>query len=211
MACLNSRQGGYGCRAAAQNPRAAYWNASPYASPNYTDASQYRPFAPPFYCGPCGPTSACNNCSAPCPPGPPPSSDYYNVVYGYFSQTSSLALEAGGVVPFNGTSNSTGITVTGGTATLSEAGVYMVTLNTNIPASSMLTTTFSLQLNGAVVPGGSISVNKTDTDSTLSASAQTVFASPADAVLRVVSSASANLTAASTSDPLFTITVVRVA
>lgn len=216
MACLNSKKGGCGCRMAAQNPRTAYYDGIPFAGMNYADASQYRPCPHPFYCGPCGPVDPTNNCTAHCPPGsvppppPPPCPAPCATVYGYFSQIGSLVLDAGGVVPFSGPSSSTGITSGGGTGTLSEAGVYMASLSVIIPANTTLSTTFSLQMNGTNVPGGSIVVNKTGTDSPLHAAAQTVFVASKDAVLRVISSAAVNLTADSVSDPIVAITVVRI-
>lgn len=216
MACLNSRQGGCGCRMAAQNPRTTCYNGVSYAGMNYADAFHYRPCPHPFYCGPCGPVEPTCNCTAHCPPGsvpPPPGPSCPRpcaTVYGYFSQTGSLVLDAGGIVPFSGPSSSTGITSGGGTATLGEAGVYMATLSVNVPANTTLSTTFSLQMNGANVPGGSIVVNKTGTDSPLHASTQTVFVVPANAVLRVISSEAVNLTADSASDPIVAVTIVRI-
>lgn len=237
MACLNSRQGGCGCRVAAQNARQTQYCGVNSASPcvNYEDAARWYPSCPhPYYCGPCGPVEPTNTCTAHCPPGsvPPPCPPYPPYppcppyppappvpptpptprasVYGYFSQTGSLTVEAGSAVPFSGPSNASGITTSAGAETLSAAGIYMATLSVTLPADATLSNTFSLQMNGATVPGGSIVVNKISTDGPLYASAQTVFSAPANAALRVISSAEVNLTAASASDPIVTLTIVKI-
>ncbi|MBQ2954892.1 MAG: hypothetical protein IJE08_00370 [Clostridia bacterium] len=182
----------------------------------------------PFYCGPCGPVhndcgctdgcTPCNPCS-PCEPCYDGCADGCanecgypcgNPVFGFFTQVGSVTVSAGGVIPFNGGSTVEGIWKDGGAFTLEEEGVYLATLTAFAPGNTALYTELDVRVNGIPSPGGTIVIDKVATDPPQNASAQTVITANSGAVVTVTSSEALNLTADDASDPIITLTLVRI-
>lgn len=131
-------------------------------------------------------------------------------VYGFFTQVGSLNIAAGGAVPFNGGSTVENIWKDGGSLTLDEEGVYLVTLSADIPANTALYTELDVRVNGVGTPGGTLIVDKDVATDPLQNSIQTVITVSAGAVVTVTSSAAVNLTADSASAPIVTLTLVKI-
>lgn len=114
------------------------------------------------------------------------------------------------MIPFDGPANAMKICMNDGYLTFEESGAYMVSLGVTIPANVYLTTDLSILLNGEAVPGGTLPINKTDTDAPLRAGVQTVVSVCAGAVLSVSTSEPINLEAGNDSAPVFTLTAVKI-
>lgn len=168
----------------------------------------------PYCCSAPGPGFGCGD-GCGCDPCADPCADSCTVccsapVYGYFTQVGSLNVAAGGVIPFNGGSTVEGIWKDGGAFTLEEEGVYLATLTARSPADTALSTELSVRVNGIVNPGGTITFASEATDPPQSASAQTILTVNSGAVVTVTSSEALTLTPENVTDPLVTLTLIKI-
>ena len=114
------------------------------------------------------------------------------------------------MVPFNGGSTVEGIWKDGGQLTLDTEGVYLVTLGATVPENAVIYTELSVRVNGVTNPGGTLILDKDDTDAPLQASTQTVITVSPGAVVTVTSSEAITLSAPDASDPIVTLSIVRI-
>lgn len=158
----------------------------------------------------CGCTGGCSNgCSNGC--GSNCSScRCCDSVFGFFTQVGALDVNAGGMIPFNGGSTVEGIWKDGGELTLDSAGVYMVTLSGAIPSNVTLYTELDVRVNGVSTPGGTLVLDKDSTGSPLLANTQTVITVSEGAVVTVTSSEAISLSADNDSDPIVTLSIVKI-
>lgn len=174
--------------------------------------------ASPFYTGPCGPVycpGSSGNCSCQGCCGSCSGCDCCHscdcctdtAIYGHFTQGGGLDVAQGGAIPFNGTSASNGILKSGGEFTITESGAYMISLHVTVPANTTLSTDFVTLIDDGIVAGGTIMIDKMQTDEPLHAQAQTVVSIAAGSVLRVVSSEAVSL---SSSGEVAALTIVKV-
>ena len=131
-------------------------------------------------------------------------------VYGFFTQVGTVDVNAGGVIPFNGGSTVEGIWKDGGELTLDTAGVYMVTLSADIPENVTLYTELDVRVNGVTNPGGRLVLDKDYTGAPLMANTQTVITVSEGAVLTVTSSEGISFSTSSASQPIFTLSAVKI-
>lgn len=130
-------------------------------------------------------------------------------VYGFFTQVGTLDVNAGGVIPFNGGSTVEGIWKDGGELTLETPGVYMVTLSADIPENVTLYTELDVRVNGVTNPGGRLILDKEYTDTPLMANTQTVITVNEGAVVTVTSSEGIAFSTSSASQPIVTLSIVK--
>ena len=121
-----------------------------------------------------------------------------------------MTVGAGGLIPFDGSYDATGIAYNGGELVLSQAGVYMISLNMSIPACDTVNTTFRIRQNGQAVSGGALVISKECTSAPMYASVQTVIHAEAGDVLSVTTGACVALNACAGSDPIAVLTVAKI-
>lgn len=226
MPCiLDSRNGCYGCRAAALNQSGQPINVA-LTEPN--SAVQSRIPCSPYYTGPSGPVDAVPWCYRPCPPGvrecwqngdapplPPsdtPSQTPVPAVYGFFYQAGTLTLSSPGCIPLSGSGATIqNVEQSDGIITLSEAGIYDVSYTLNLPAAATYSGTASLLKNGSAVPGAVIDLAKTLTGSPLCVSSRVLIYASAGTTLCVSLSSSLSVSASSEDSVLASLTLWRMA
>ena len=131
-------------------------------------------------------------------------------MYGTFHQSGFLSICAGGLIPFDGAADASGICQSGGELTLSRAGVYLITLHVTVPACDALKTTFRIRLNAEAVSCGALVIDKECAGAPMHTSVQAVIRAHAGDVLSVTTGGCVELSACAGSDPIATLTVARI-
>ena len=81
----------------------------------------------------------------------------------------------------------------GGELMLTESGAYMISLSVNIPANVTLSTDFVTLIDDGIAAGGTLMIDKTQTNAPLHAHTQTVVSASAGSVIRIVTGEAINL------------------
>lgn len=226
MPCiLDSRNGCYGCRAAALNQSGQPINVTLSES---NGIAQSRVPCSPYYTGPSGPVDAVPWCYRPCPPGvrecwqneegaplPPhesPAQTPSPAVYGFFYQAGVLTLASPGCIPLSGSGATIqNVEQSDGIITLSEAGIYEVSYTLNLPASATCSGSISLLKNGSAVPGATIDLARTLTGSPLCVSARVLLYASSGTTLCLSLSSSLSISASAEESVLASLTLWRIA
>lgn len=204
--------------------RARHWRY-PYtlnAAQTYSEETEEMSFNQPNYDGVIY--------IGPCPPPPPPSEPnccelaqmppwwhwpmpccVCQSSYGFLSQVGSLTTSVpNSCVPFTGPSQlSSDVYSDGSNLVLSRPGNYMASYVVNIPTASMVSTVFSLNLDGVTLPGSVVGVSKPDTLDTRTVTAQVFFTAQQGSRLCLSSSAPLNFTGQGSADTLASLSVVK--
>ncbi len=116
--------------------------------------------------------------------------------YGFFYQTGRLSLEAGGAVPFNGRGCAGhGCRLDCGAITLRRSGAYQASYTVVVPENYTLDADMALALNGDVIPGSGVEIEKDGTGSSMTFSGQAIVDAEAGDRLALVSAAPVDIAA----------------
>ena len=152
----------------------------------------------PFYC----------SCYSPCLPQPVIPQNLSS--YGYFTASGTLAVTAGGAVPFTAQNLSGDVTVSGSDIALQQPGAYLVTYTLNIPSSATVNTVLNLSLNGTPVAGTQTRVGKIGTTYLHTVYGQAIVTvTSVPAILQLISSAAINLTVETSTDLIGSLVVIK--
>lgn len=158
----------------------------------------------PFYCA-CPPESLMTP-PAPNPPSPPAAIPSY----GYLTAIGTMSTATGGI-NFAAQNVSGDISIAEDSIILQHPGAYDVTYTINLPAGAALNTVLNLQLNGQVIPGSQVRVNKTNRAAPNTVYGHAVITvNTVPAALRLLSSTAIDLAADNGTDVLASLKIVRI-
>ena len=139
---------------------------------------------------------------------PPPASD---PACGYFTAIGTMSTAAGGGINFVAQNVSGDISIAEDSIILQHPGAYDVTYTINLPAGAALNTVLNLQLNGQMIPGSQVRVNKTNRAAPNTVYGHAVITvNTVPAALRLLSSTAIDLAADNSADVLASLKIVRI-
>lgn len=149
----------------------------------------------------------CDNC---CNPVLPTS---FESEYAFLSQSGRLYNTGlfGGINLNNENVMTDGFAYDTGIITIINAGIYIATYFVTIPSNAIVNTNLVIQLNNQSLVGSSSRINKTTTESSVSAAGQAIFRINDISALRVSSSSIIDINAPNSSDTVASLTIIKIA